>query len=195
MAGSLRGAVESSRARCLFPGSLRLLGDASRAPINRVPGWDPPAEAAALLSAGLRGVWDLDATGARCVFTGSQRSSSAGRQAPRAPIMAPVLRQESARSFRWHVKGSWRRKLAFRLGGPGWRIPIKVEKMAQQERSRNISDDNRALTRVSDNHREKLLKCWSLRVCGASAGSDQDHGSPGIPQWGHFNAKLEDLGL
>lgn len=90
-----------------------------------VPGRAPPAGAAALLSAPLHGVWELDVTGARCVFMGRRAAAAAGRQAPRAPIMAPVLRQESPRSFRWHAKGSWRRKLASRFRGKRRRIRIK----------------------------------------------------------------------
>lgn len=110
------------------PGSLSLPRTASAARRRfpaTVPDRAPPAGAAALLSALLHGVWELDVSGARCVFTGRQAAAAAGRQAPRAPIMAPVLRQESPRSFRWHAKGSWRRKLASRFRGKRRRIRIK----------------------------------------------------------------------
>lgn len=41
----------------------------------------------------------------------SAASQSSGPSAPAAPVMAPVLRQESQRSFRWHANSSWRHKL------------------------------------------------------------------------------------
>lgn len=107
------------------PGSLSPLPVASAAP-RRFSGLRstlPPLPAAALYSVlglffSVFGAWDLDVTGTRCVF-------AAGRQAPTAPVMAPVLRQQSPRSFRWHAKGSGRRKLAFAFRDIQWRIRIK----------------------------------------------------------------------
>lgn len=119
MRGSQRGAVESTRARCHFPGSLLLFGDASWAQTNSTSASAPPAglHPCILVSVVLYGARDLGVIGTRCAFTGSPTSSSSGPPGSRSPIMAPVLRQETPRSFRWHVKSSWRRKLAFRFSG------------------------------------------------------------------------------
>lgn len=145
------------------PGSLSLPRVASRARTKSTAAGAPPAglRPRTLASVDLYGVGEAGVIGTRCVFTGSPTSSSSGPPGSQSPIMAPVLRQETPRSFRWHVKSSWRRKVASRFRGP--ESELKSEQMPQRERTGGILPTTDQLTRVSDNHfTVKTLKSWSL---------------------------------